>query len=413
MLKPIKSLLPTGYPPQMWILFWGSLISIMGQSLVWPFLTIHIRQQLNVPLAQITYLFTLQTIATMIATAAMGPVVDRFGRKWVMIAGPIISGITQIMMAGADTYAGWAVLLMLYAASGVLFMMGSRAMIADMVQPNQRTEAYALLRTAANVGIAVGPAVGGFVITISYAISFYAAATVQIALGIATMLLVRETLSDENRIATEDGGTRDRGYGPLFRDTTFMSFWGVYLLLELAASLVFTLLAVYIKEQFSIPENQFGFIIGTNAMMVVLFQYAVTRITRRYRPLGVMALGTVFYSVGMAIFAIGQTFAAFWVGIVVMTVGELIVAPTSTALVADLAPPDMRGRYMGVYGLSYRIGGGIGPVVGGWLNDNAFPAATWWFGATSSLLSAAGFMLLRRMRATRHLQQTQHGAPGR
>lgn len=400
-------LFPTGYPRQMWVLFWGSLISIMGQSLVWPFLTIHIRQQLDVPLTQITFLFTLQSLATVLATTAAGPAVDRFGRKWIMVIGPIFSGITQIAMAGADSYLSWALLLMLYAASGITFMLGSRSMIADMVPPEQRTEAYALLRTGANVGIAVGPAVGGFIITQSYAISFYVAASVQIMLGVVTIFLIRETLTDDIRAENDRHGSHEQGYAPLFRDSTFMSFWGVYLLIEVAASLVFTLLAVYVKEQFSIPESQFGFIIGTNAMMVVLFQYAVTKVTRRYRPLGVMALGALFYAGGMAVFAVGQAFAAFLVGMIVMTIGELLVAPTSTALVADLAPPDMRGRYMGVYGLSYRIGGGVGPVAGGWLNDNVFPAATWLFGMVSSLLSVGGFLWLRRVRSAQRLQARQ------
>lgn len=393
------------YPRQMWVLFWGTLISITGQSLVWPFLTIHIRQQLGVPLTQITLLFTLQSLGTMAATAALGPAVDRFGRKWVMVIGPLISAGAQIMMARADTYAAWAVLLVLYASAGVGFSLGSQAMIADMIPPEQRTEAYALMRMASNSGIAVGPAIGGFIITLSYAISFLTAATIQIGLGLTALLLLRETLTDEIRQRQNPARGTSRGYGPLFRDGAFMSFWGVYLLLEMAASLVFTLLSVYVKEQYRIPENQFGFIIGTNAVMVVLFQYAVTRITRRYRPLSVMAVSALFYAGGLAIFAAGQVFLAFWLGIVIMTIGELIIAPTATTLVAALAPADMRGRYMGVYGLSYRIGGGIGPVIGGWLGDRFLPAAIWYFGTAASLLAAGGFAWLSRGRTIRQTEE--------
>jgi MFS family permease len=109
-----------------------------------------------------------------------------------------------------------------------------------------------------------------------------------------------------------------------------------------------------------------------------------------------MAVSGVFYGLGMLIYGLGSTFIVFWLGMVVMTIGELIISPTSTTLVADLAPPDMRGRYMGVYGLSYRIGGGVGPVMGGWLNDNVAPAAIWYFGMISSFLAAGGFLLLQR-----------------
>jgi len=393
----------------MWILFWGSLISTTGQSLVWPFLTIHIRQQLGVPLTQITLLFTLQSLGTMAATAILGPAVDRFGRKWVMVLGPLLSAGTQIMMTGADTYLAWAVLLVLYASAGVGFTLGSQAMIADVIPPAQRTETYALMRVAANAGIAIGPTIGGFIISLSYTISFLAAAAIQIGLGLTALFLLRETLTDEirQRQDADHGAARgaDRGYGPLFRDGAFMSFWSVYLLLELAPALVFTLLSVYVKEQYGIPENQYGFIVGTNAVIVVVFQYTVTRITRRHRPLGVMAVSALFYAAGLAIFATGQVFLAFWLGIVIMSIGELIIAPTATTLVAALSPPDMRGRYMGVFGLSYRIGNGIGPVIAGWLGDRFMPAAIWYFGTAASLLAAGGFAWLSRGRVARQAEE--------
>ncbi len=395
------------YPRQMWILFWGTLISMTAQSLVWPFLTIFIRQQLGLPLMQITLLFTLQSIATMIATAAAGPAVDRFGRKGSMIIGTIMSSAALVIMSKADTYLSWAVILCFYAASGVLFRLGSQAMVADMIEPGKRTEAYALLRTASNTGIAIGPAVGGFVITLSYTISFYTAAVVQIGLAVVAAFMIQETLTDEIRQQVDRTQGSTLGYGPLLRDRTFMSFWSVYLLFEMAAALVFTLLAVYIKEQYSIPENQFGFILGTNAAMVVVFQYSVSRVSKRYRPLPVMAISGIFYALGMATFALGSTFFTFWLGIVIMTTGELLLSPTATALVADLAPTNMRGRYMGLFGLSYRIGGGIGPVFGGWLSDTIAPAATWYFGMVAALMGAGGFALLRR---SEDVQQRRHSA---
>ena len=395
MSSAIRRLRGGQYPPQIWLLFWGSLVSMTGQSLVWPFLTIHIRQQLEVPLTQITLLFTLQSVASMAATAAFGPAVDRFGRKWAMVAAPILSSATLIAMSSAASLGLWAALLPLYAIAGVLFRLGSNAMIADLVAPEQRAEAYALMRMAFNVGIAVGPAVGGFLIAISYAISFYIAAGVQILLAGFILLAIQETLPTAPTAGSEEKQSRG-GYGPLLRDRPFLSLWGVYLLIEVASSIVFVLLAVYVKEQYAIPESEYGFILGTNATMVVLFQYAVTRLTRRHAPLPVMALSGLFYAMGMVSFALGRSFLAFWVGMVIMTVGELMLAPTATALVANLAPPDMRGRYMGVYGLSFRVGSGIGPVIGGFLSDTLAPAAPWYFGMTACLLAAGGFLLMAR-----------------
>jgi MFS family permease len=79
-------------------------------------------------------------------------------------------------------------------------------------------------------------------------------------------------------------------------------------------------------------------------------------------------------------------------------VGELILVPTSTALAANLAPPEMRARYMGVYSLSYRVGSGVGPVLGGFLNDSIAPPATWYGAALFCLAAAGGFLMMIRSR---------------
>jgi MFS family permease len=86
---------------------------------------------------------------------------------------------------------------------------------------------------------------------------------------------------------------------------------------------------------------------------------------------------------------------------VILTIGELLLAPTGTAFAANLAPAEMRGRYMGLYGLSWGVSFGIAPVIGGWLNDNVAPVAIWYAGLAMGLVAALGFLLLeRRLGAT-------------
>ena len=113
------------YSRQLWLMFWGNLITAMGQGLVWPFLTINMRRQMDVPLTQITVLFTLQSLATMLATTALGPTMDRFGRKGPMVIGYLISSASIFSMSRADTLPAWGALLALYAIAGASFQMGS------------------------------------------------------------------------------------------------------------------------------------------------------------------------------------------------------------------------------------------------------------------------------------------------
>jgi MFS family permease len=162
------------------------------------------------------------------------------------------------------------------------------------------------------------------------------------------------------------------------------------------SALTMMLLAVYAKENFQVPESQYGFIMATNAMMVELFQYAVTRASSPHPPLNVLALGALLYGIGTGSVALGHGFWGFWISMVILTIGELLLAPTGTAFAANLAPADMRGRYMGLYGLSWGASLGIAPVIGGWLNDNVAPVAIWYAGLAMGLVAAAGFLLLKR-----------------
>jgi MFS family permease len=132
----------------------------------------------------------------------------------------------------------------------------------------------------------------------------------------------------------------------------------------------------------------------TNAIMVVLFQVRVTRITKRYPPLVVLAVGAGFYAVGTASVAFASSFWGFWLAMVIATLGELTMIPTSNSYAANLAPADMRGRYLSVYGLSNNVAMGIAPVMGGWLNDNISPRVTWYGGGMMGLFSMLGFLLI-------------------
>jgi MFS family permease len=177
-----------------------------------------------------------------------------------------------------------------------------------------------------------------------------------------------------------------------------MAFVAVYTLSAMVAAIMMVLLPVYAKENFGVPENQYGFIMATNAVMVVLFQFAITRVSSRYPHLPVLAIGALFYGVGAGSVALGWNFPTFLASMVMVTIGEMLLVPTATTLTANLAPPDMRGRYMGVYSLTWGAAFGIGPVMGGLLNDQLAPVAMWYGALALGLAATAGFVLLARGR---------------
>jgi MFS family permease len=108
----------------------------------------------------------------------------------------------------------------------------------------------------------------------------------------------------------------------------------------------------------------------------------------------VLSLGALFYVAGLAGFGLSSLMPHFVLSMVIMTIGELMVAPTATAEVANLAPPDMRARYMGLFSLLYTVGTGIGPMIGGFLSDTFAPSAIWYGGACAALVAAFCFFMM-------------------
>ena len=381
------------YPRQFWLLFWGMLIDSIGMSMVWPFLLIYVRQRLGVPLSTVTSLFALQSAVGLVSLSIAGQMIDRFGRKGAMLFGLAASSARLFVMSTAGTLPMWAGLIALGGMVGHLYRVAGDAMVADLVEPEQRAGAYALLRMVQNLGVAIGPSIGGFVAISSYALAFYLAASAQAAFGLLILLFASETVP-QAQADVRAGNEGRRGYGQVMRDRRFLGFCSVSVLAAISYSLMMMLLPVYAKDNFGVPESQYGLILTTNAAMVVLFQFATTRITQRYHHLPVLAVGSLFYALGVGSVAWGWNFPTFLASMVILTIGEMIMIPTSTALTANLAPPDMRGRYMSVYSIAWGVAFGIGPVVGGILNDMVAPVAIWYGGCVMASAAALGFMLV-------------------
>lgn len=388
-------------PRAFWVLLGGFFINRASAALIWPFLTLFMRQSTGAPLTTITLLISLQSVSGLLATSVVGVLMDRFGRKWPMIISLLAGAGVLMVMSTATEIWHWAILIVLYGALSPVFYIGTYAMVADLMPPEERTNAYALQRMVANLAIAFGPAVGGIFLATSANLSYYITSSANLILAVLSIFLLTETLPKHKNKKGEPAPAD--GYMTMLRDRRFMIFCTTYILVEIAAALTFTLLAVYIKEQFNIPENQFSILLTINALMVVTLQFSITYLTRRFNPLRVVSAGALFYVGGLLIFGLSSLLPHFMLGMVVLTIGELIVSPTATGLAANMAPPAMRARYMGALSLTYTVGAGVGPVIGGVLSDTIAPQAIWYGGAFAALCAAVGFTLLSRQRAKQEI----------
>jgi MFS family permease len=187
-----------------------------------------------------------------------------------------------------------------------------------------------------------------------------------------------------------------KGYLYILKDSHFTLFALSFVLTQMCATLMWVLLPVFAKTEYKVPENVYGWVPTTNALMVVFLQMYVTMFTRKNKPLPMMALGTFFYAIGVGSIALGRGIGGFWVSMVVMTIGELIAMPTASTYVAGLAPAEMRGRYMSVFSLTWNVAYGLAPRIGGNLYDYVSPQAPWIAGLLIGLISVLAYTALSR-----------------
>lgn len=378
-------------------MFSGMLLSTFGASMVWPFLMIYISERLGLARAAAASLLTLNSIAALISALLGGSVIDRLGRKWVMVIGLFLNGMVYLLYAPARSYLAFAALMGFSGMVTPLFRVSSDAMLADLLPEKQRIQGYALLRLSNNLGISLGPMIGGFIASTSYNLAFLLAASGMILYSLLLTFLARETMPPLEAGAQQNAPPEPwGGYLPILRDRAYMRFILAFTAVQACAVLIWVLLPIHAKEHYQVSERLYGFIPTTNALMVVTLQLFVTRLTRQRPPLQMMALGSLFYALSNAGIAFGGRFEWFWSCMVVMTIGELILMPTSSTYVANLAPPHKRGRYMSLYGMTWGIASGIFPVLGGLLNDWVSPQATWIGGSVVGLVAVAAFLWLRR-----------------
>ncbi|MCI0477859.1 MAG: MFS transporter [Anaerolineales bacterium] len=382
------------FPRQFWIIFGGTLINSTGSSMVFPFITLYLRQRLNVSMTTVGMILMFWAISALVGQIVGGTFTDRFGRKRLMMFSLVSNAVMLSLFGLADSFALAAIVVSITGFVNALYQPARDAMIADLVASERRPQAYGLIRVVANLGVAIGPAIGGFLAAQSYLISFLCSASATFVYFLITTFLMRETKPDAPRVHAAD--TAPGNLMTVLRDTRFVVFCLGGIGCTILAAQMMTVLPVYMKDQFGLGETFFGWVMTTNAAMVVFLQLPITRVTRNVPRLMLTASGAILYALGVGGVALGNAFPHFIAAMIVFTFGEMILVPTSTAVTADLAPADLRGRYMGMLGLTWSVGFGIGPIVGGLISDQIAPIALWPLTATSGILAAIIFLALAR-----------------
>jgi MFS family permease len=385
------------YPRQFWLLIGVSFIDMLGGALIFPFLTLYITKRFEVGMTEVGLLFGLFSVASIVGGTIGGALTDRFGRKGMIIFGLITSALSGLTLGFVNVFTLFFAVVLFMGLFSNSAGPARQAMVADLLSEEKRAQGFAIIRVVANIAVAIGPIIGGFLATRSYLLLFICDAAASLLTAIFTALVIRETkpASPEGE-PEETVGQTFAGYWKVLRDGTFVMFAGACILMAFVSMQLTTTLPVFLQNVHGVPEQGFGAILSLNATMVVLLQFLIIRRVERYRQLMVMAAGMVLYGFGFCLYSFVSGYAWFLVAVAVLTLGEMTAVPPSQAMASNLAPKDMRGRYMAIFAFTWMAGVILGPLVSGLIMDNADPRQVWYATGLVSLAAAVAFALLQR-----------------
>jgi MFS family permease len=374
-----------------------NFIDRLGGALLFPFFALYVTRRFHVGMLEVGGLFAVWSASSFIGSFPGGALTDRLGRKGLIIFSLAATALSSVALGLVNSL---ALFFIVGFFSGVFSDIGSpayQAAVADLLPEAKRAQGYGIMRVAINLAAAIGPAVGGFIAAHSYLALFITDAAISLIAAGFVFLVIPETRPEVQPGAREEtAGESFAGYLRVLRDAPFMTFMAVSLLAWLVYMNMNTTLGVYLRDSHGIPASGYGMILSLNAVMVVLFQFPITRRFEKRPPMLMMAAGAVFLAAGFAMYGIFSTYTAFLFAMAIITVGEMVMLPVSTALVAGFAPENMRGRYSFVYSISWGAAFGLGPALAGWIMDHADPNWLWYACGILGLAAVLGFLALNR-----------------
>jgi MFS family permease len=387
---------------RIWILFYGRIISATGFSIVMPFLAVYLNDTMHISAPEIGLIYLGMAVFGAIGQMIGGELADQLGRRPVMYMSMSLRGFTFLILFFVLMLTGnvWLMAILLFMSSllGSFFDPASNAIVADIVPQGQRLEAYSLLRVGQNVGWTLGPLISGLMIMLlPFSSLFFVAAITSMTVSVVIMWKVNESA----RTSEHHERFHPRDLLKIGESRLFMIFCLSSLPLAIVLGQMSTTFSMFSHDVAvaRLSYAEIGYLYALNGLMVVFLQFPMARIIGRYRLSYVLAAGAMMYAFGYFILGLNSAWPILVLSMVITTLGENTISPSSTNMVAKMSPENQRGRYMGAFGIFNSFGWSIGPTVGTTLYALFYsdPLMLWTSIAMIAMISAAGFAYLGRL----------------
>jgi MFS family permease len=387
-------------PRDVWLLQIGGVLNSFGNGVVLPFLVIYLHDVRGFGLGISGLIVAVSAAAQLSAGVLAGPLVDRLGARTVLGAGLVMQSVgIGLLPLVRQPWHGF-LLIAIEGAGSAGFWPSQSTLIARLTPPNRRHAAFAQQRVTMNLGIGIGGLTGGTIASVSHPGTF----TVLFLVDAATFLAYVAVLL----VITDPGAEKHEGaaaasYRAVLRDRLFMWLWTLNFLFVTAGYSLFNLVPPFAKDHAGVSERQIGVFFFVNTALIVVAQLPISHAIEGRRRMRALALMPALWIVAWLMLDGG----AYWLGttaaFVVITIalgifgiGECFHGPAHQALVAEIAPDHLRGRYFAVHSLSWGLAGTVGPAIGGFILAWR-PFALWPLAAAVCLVASVGALAVERL----------------
>ena len=399
-------------PREVWYVCLAILVNRAG-TMVLPFLTLYltIDRRLSVSSAGIT--LTVYGIGSILIAPLAGRLSDRLGALRIMKISLFVSGLLLFIYPFANNLASILTITAAWAIASEAFRPPSMSMIGDLAGPTHRKAAFALFRLAINIGMSIGPVVGGFLAMRSFKLLFYFDGSTTL---LAALILIAlpwrikpDSGGDPQNEDPHEGPYAAKKSSPLYSDVLKNRRFLYFLLAMIPVELVFfqpiAAMPLFLVRDLHFTEAGYGMLFAVNTVIIILVEVRLNMSMSSWSHRHALALGAALVGIGFGALVFVNGIVGAVATIVIWTFGEMILLPASAAYVSDVAPPEQSGAYMGLYTMGFSLAFAIGPWLGMQVME-AFGASAVWLGtfACGCITAIMMWLLPKRSNA---VQQTE------
>jgi MFS family permease len=389
-------------PRSVWLVELGGVVNAFGNGFVYPFLFIYLHNVRGFALGVSGLIVATNAGVALIAGTSGGAAADRFGPKRTLAASlAVLAAAFALFPLVREPWHAFALAAFVGLGNGI-FWPSYHTLLAAITPDERRHAGYALQRVSTNLGFGIGGALAGVIAAASSPGTFTALFLIDAATYAAFLGLLAFVPGGQASEARPDEGPT--GYRSALRHRVFLAVLGLNVVFVTAGYAQLETLPVFAKNEAHVTERWIGLVFFVNSLVIVLAQLPVTKLVEGRRRMAMLALMTGFWAAAwLIVFGAGLWLSAVAAGAVIVVaggifaMGECLQGPTQQALIAQLAPDHLRGRYMALSTNSWSIGWIVGPALGAYVLQKE-PLALWPAAAALCLgAGAAGLLLERRL----------------